>query len=136
MKILLLFSVIFLLSCSDDNKEELKIGSKLGEQVFAENCATCHGKQAMGLVKDWKKPINGRYPAPPLNGQAHAWHHSPKLLLATINNGGVKLGGTMPGFKDKLNEMEKQSILSYLYSLWNADIQQKYQQKFNTEYEK
>jgi hypothetical protein len=31
----------------------------------------------------------------------------PKLLLNTINNGGAKLGGWVPAFKDKLTDKEK-----------------------------
>ncbi|SMM99753.1 Cytochrome c family protein [uncultured Candidatus Thioglobus sp.] len=102
-----------------------------GKAIFEQNCLVCHGKAGRGLFKDWKKrQPDGKFPAPPLNGTAHTWHHSPKLLLQTINNGGVKFGGTMPGFKDKLTDTEKQAILDYLYSLWPQDIQQKYSARF------
>ena len=138
MKFLILLTILFLTACSDDdvidktNKNIAKTSSvNLGEQVFNQNCIVCHGKKAAGLAKDWRKAdANGNLPAPPLNGRAHAWHHSPQILLATINNGGAKLGGIMPGFKDKLSEVEKQSILQYLYSLWPQDIQQKYDARF------
>ncbi|SMN10829.1 Cytochrome c family protein [uncultured Candidatus Thioglobus sp.] len=102
-----------------------------GKAIFAQNCQLCHGKAGQGLFKDWKKrQPDGKFPAPPLNGTAHTWHHSPKLLFQIINNGGVKFGGTMPGFKGKLSDDEKQAILDYLFSLWPQDIQQKYSARF------
>ncbi len=103
---------------------------ELGKTTFDKNCTVCHGEAGQGLVADWKTPVNGKYPAPPLNGSAHTWHHSPKVLLRTIDEGGVRLGGVMPGFKDKLNKAEKQAILDYLYSLWPLAIQQKYDARF------
>ena len=74
-----------------------------GAGLFQQNCAVCHGVNAEG-TKDWKKTdANGNYPPPPLDGSAHAWHHSIDALSSTIRNGGVRLGGTMPGFREKLN---------------------------------
>jgi len=94
-----------------------------GKKVFKDNCAVCHGERAQGLVKDWQKPLpDGKYPAPPLNGTAHAWHHSKDLLLRTVNNGGIALGGTMPPFKDKLTQAEKEAVIAYVSSLWPDNI--------------
>jgi mono/diheme cytochrome c family protein len=130
MKIIILVIGFLLLSgCGNDNDNKIE-STALGKNVFNKNCAVCHGKQAQGLVKNWKKPIAGVYPAPPLNGTAHAWHHSPKILLETINSGGTKLGGTMPAFNNKLNKEEKQAILDYLHSLWPENIQKKYNTRF------
>ena len=70
------------------------------------------------------------FPPPPLNGTAHTWHHSPESLMNTIDNGGVKLGGWMPAFKDQLNTTEKQAVLDYIYDLWPEEIQQKYNSRF------
>jgi len=94
-----------------------------GKKVFKENCAVCHGENAQGLAQDWKKPLaDGTYPAPPLNGTAHAWHHSKDALLRTINMGGIPLGGTMPSFKDKLSDKEKEAALAFISSLWSDEI--------------
>ncbi len=130
MKILtILLSTLLLTSCFSD---DAPISSaQLGQVTFEQNCVSCHGKDGEGIVKDWKKrQADGSYPAPPVNGSAHAWHHSPKTLLSTINNGGAKLGGQMPAFKDQLSEEEKQALLDYMYSLWPKDIQAKYSVKF------
>ena len=60
-----------------------------GEQLFRLNCASCHGRNAEA-TPDWKQTdANGNYPAPPLNGTAHAWHHDLDLLRRTIREGGA-----------------------------------------------
>jgi len=95
----------------------------LGKKVFKANCAVCHGDKAQGLTMDWKKPdVDGNFPAPPLNGSAHAWHHSKELLLRTVNNGGIPLGGTMPAFQDTLSDKEKDAVLAYIMSLWTDKV--------------
>jgi hypothetical protein len=43
-------------------------------------------------------------------------------LKKVIDEGGVPLGGKMPGFKDKLNEEEKLAVISYFQSFWNDEI--------------
>ncbi|MEO1918080.1 MAG: cytochrome c [Candidatus Thioglobus sp.] len=124
---------IFLTGCFDGNDANAQATDSVasGKKTFEENCVSCHGEGAKGLAKDWKKKnADGKFPAPPLNGTAHAWHHPPKGLLATINNGGVKLGGWMPGFKEQLNDAEKQGLLDYIHSLWPSELQQKYDSRF------
>ncbi len=101
-----------------------------GKQVFEGNCLTCHGVGARGEVSNWQKPdADGKYPAPPLNGTAHAWHHNLKVLRGTIDRGGIPLGGTMPAFKDTLNEEQKDAVLAYIQSLWPEEIYQIWKKK-------
>lgn len=101
------------------NTEELAIG----ERVFQENCQECHGIKASGAVREWQKRLpDGSMPAPPLNGTAHAWHHNDKVLLRTVNEGGIPLGGTMPAFREILSQDEKTAVLTYIKSLWPDDI--------------
>jgi len=60
-----------------------------GAQVFQQNCAVCHGSNAEG-TRDWRKTdANGNYPPPPLDGSAHAWHHSLGRLARSIKQGGM-----------------------------------------------
>ena len=90
-----------------------------GKQVFQKNCLRCHGADAVGLAENWKKRgPDGNFPPPPLNGTGHAWHHSMQILRETVDNGGVPLGGVMPGFKDQLSEEQKTAVLAYIQSLW------------------
>jgi len=95
---------------------------ELGKKVYAENCVSCHRENAQGTFS-WKTTNpDGSYPPPPLNGSAHAWHHPLVILKKVIDEGGVPLGGKMPGFRDKLNEKEKLAVISYFQSFWNDEI--------------
>ncbi len=101
-----------------------------GKSVFKNNCQVCHGEKGAGLVKNWREPqADGKYPAPPLNGTAHTWHHPESLLLSTINNGGAAIGGSMPAFKDVLSDKDKRAVLSYVQSLWPEKTYQMWLQR-------
>ena len=103
-----------------------------GRSVFKDNCQVCHGEKGAGLVKNWRDPLpDGKYPAPPLNGTAHTWHHPESLLLNTINNGGLAIGGTMPAFKDILSDKDKRAVLSYIESLWPEKTYQMWLERNN-----
>ena len=132
MKIFIIAIIALLTGCSSGEKEKTPESNvALGEGVFNQNCVSCHGIKGRGLAKDWKvKDENGNYPAPPLNGTAHTWHHSPSDLLYTINKGGGEMGGQMPGFEGRLSEQEKLALLDYVYSLWPSEIQKKYDKRF------
>jgi len=94
----------------------------LGKKVYAENCIGCHKENAQGTA-NWKdRTPDGNYPPPPLNGTAHAWHHPLGILKIVIEQGGVPLGGTMPGFGAKLNEEEELAVISYFQNFWTNEI--------------
>ncbi len=95
-----------------NNRKKIAVGKNL----FAKNCAVCHGKNAQG---------QGRFPA--LNGKGHVAHHSPTKLLAQIENG----GDGMPPFKNKLSKAERESIFVYLHSIWPKRVKHHYDKKFN-----
>lgn len=131
MKLLSVVLFFLLLSaCSGDDSESVDVA--IGKAVFEANCAVCHGKKAGGLVSNWQeKGADGKYPAPPLDGTAHTWHHSPLQLLKTINEGGYQIGGQMPAFEKILTSDERQAALDYVFSLWPSEIKTKYDKRFN-----
>lgn len=93
-----------------------------GQEIYTTNCAVCHGSAAQG-TKEWNKPLpDGKYPPPPLNGTAHAWHHPLKGLKTSIREGGVKLGGSMPAFKDKLSEDQQEAVIAFFQNKWPSQI--------------
>ena len=93
-----------------------------GAELFQQNCAVCHGVNAEG-TKEWKKTdANGNYPPPPLNGSAHAWHHSIPQLARSIKEGGIKLGGVMPAFGDKLSDQEVLAVIAFFQSKWPDEV--------------
>jgi len=95
-----------------------------GEQLFAQNCARCHGEKAQGAPNWNEKGADGKFPPPPLNGTAHAWHHPRAALAMTIRNGTKKLGGNMPAFAGKLEERDIEALITYVNSLWPEEIYQ------------
>ncbi|MFY0685190.1 MAG: cytochrome c [Balneola sp.] len=136
-QVLFIILMALTLSCGKETKKS-KVNSELisfkesrwytqqqfeiGKEVFTANCAQCHGSRGQGLVEDWKTPNpNGQFPAPPLNGTAHTWHHSTVVLMETINKGGIPLGGSMPAFKDVLSEEEKLAVIAFIQNLWNEE---------------
>ncbi|SDW15570.1 Cytochrome C oxidase, cbb3-type, subunit III [Nitrosomonas communis] len=93
-----------------------------GRAIFRENCAVCHGPNAEA-TPNWRKPLeNGRYPPPPLDGTAHAWHHSTEELKRFILKGGPPGEGRMPGWEGKLTEQEIEDILVWIKSLWPDEV--------------
>ena len=134
---LIIISLLLLSACGDaenqssaEQKEQTSPIRKMdfsqisrGGKLFQQNCASCHGDQAQGLVTDWRKTdVNGKLPAPPLNGSAHAWHHPKKVLVRTIKNGTAQLGGNMPAWKDKLSDDEINDIIAWFQSKWPDEI--------------
>ncbi|GAA3929075.1 cytochrome c [Litoribacillus peritrichatus] len=126
--------VILIAACSDQNDfPEVKDYEKngrwynhqqvtWGRSVYDKYCINCHNSKAVGTFK-WKQPLeDGSYPPPPLNGTAHTWHHSLPVLLRTINDGGIHMGGKMPPFKDVLTDEEKLAVISYFQSFWSDEV--------------
>ena len=85
-----------------------------GNALFQENCSSCHKPDASG-TSNWRETnAEEKYPPPPLNGTAHVWHHPLSILRRTVRVGGVPLGGTMPGFDDRLNSQQIDDILAWV----------------------
>lgn len=95
---------------------------KQGREIYLKHCAVCHGQNGEGTA-EWRKPLaNGRYPPPPLDSTAHAWHHSTEELKRFILKGGPPGEGRMPEWQDKLSEKEIDDILVWIKSLWSDEI--------------
>lgn len=94
----------------------------LGEQLYRQYCAGCHGANLEG-ARDWKKSYaDGSLPPPPHDDNGHTWHHPDSLLLNIVLEGGEKLyGGTMPPFNDRLTREDAESILDFFKSRWGKD---------------
>jgi mono/diheme cytochrome c family protein len=93
-----------------------------GAQLYKANCAVCHGANAEG-APNWHRPgPDGKYPAPPLNGTGHDWHHPTSALKWTIREGTGKLGGNMPAWKDKLTDGDIEAVIAWFQSLWPEEV--------------
>ena len=98
----------------------------LGETLYLENCASCHGSNLEGQP-DWRSPgPDGRLPAPPHDETGHTWHHPDSVLFLYTKLGGsealalqgVDFNSAMPGFGGTLSDTEIWSILAYIKSTW------------------
>ena len=115
----------------------------LGERVYAENCAACHGANLEGEPGfDWqrKKP-DGTFPAPPHDETGRTWHHADTLLFTYTTNGGqVFLGDTgvsgMPAFADVLTVHEIEAVLIFIKSSWPESIRERQRLITETQREK
>lgn len=95
---------------------------KRGGKLFQQYCAACHGKKAEGAVNWQQRDKDGKFPAPALNGTAHAWHHPTSVLMDVINNGTQRIGGNMPPWKDKLTEAQIRDIIAWFQAKWSDEI--------------
>ncbi len=100
-----------------------------GGPLFQTHCAACHGPEAAS-IPNWRElDENGNYPPPPLNGSAHAWHHSLELLRKTVREGGIPLGGQMPPFRDLLTAEEIDSVLAWVQTHWTDEIYRMWEER-------
>ena len=96
-----------------------------GKQVFATNCAVCHGEMAVG--ENFHHPMGGMknqggYLAPALNGTGHAWHHPDAVLFNTIQEGSIAEDSPMRGFAGRISDAEIVASIHYFKSLWPKEI--------------
>ena len=125
----LFFTILIFTGCSQSNKESknsrwyTKDMVEKGKPLYESNCASCHGLMGEGIAKVWSKKMpNGKYPPPPLNSEAHAYHHPLKALRFTIQNGGEVIGGVMPAFNNKLNKEQTDNIIAYFQEFWGDEF--------------
>ncbi|MFQ5401309.1 MAG: c-type cytochrome [Anaerolineae bacterium] len=103
----------------------------LGAQIYADNCAECHGADLEGEA-DWKmQNPDGSFRSPPHDETGHTWHHPDDQLMDAIRRGGsrfegMNIGGSsnMPAFAETLTEAQMTAVLTYIKSHWPDDIRQ------------
>ena len=125
-----LISASLIFNGCSENKEDSKQNRwytpdmiQKGKPLYEQNCASCHGLKGEGTAKVWSQKMpNGKYPPPPLNSEAHAYHHPLKALRFTIQNGGKYVGGVMPAFNEKLNSEDMDNIIAYFQEFWDDDF--------------
>ena len=100
----------------------------LGREVYAQQCASCHGAEMEGQP-DWQSPLpTGGRPAPPHDETGHTWHHPDQILFELTKFGGQPFVPTdyqsnMPAFADILTDEEIIAALAFIKSTWPRQIQ-------------
>jgi mono/diheme cytochrome c family protein len=93
---------------------------KHGVAVYGKNCASCHGPNGEAMTNWREQGADGRYPPPPLDGSAHAWHHSTATLERMIREGSPD--GGMPAWNGKLSDQEIGDVIVWIKTLWPDEI--------------
>lgn len=93
-----------------------------GKRLYEKHCESCHGKNAVGAPRWRIQGPDGRWPAPPLDGSGHAWHHPTFVLIDVIRNGSPGGMGNMPPYRDQLSEPDIVAVIEYFKSLWPDDV--------------
>lgn len=94
-------SYVLSLSGKADDQE----AAKRGKEIFAENCASCHGEDGKG---------NQELGAPNLTDAIWLYGSDKKDVVQTIITG---RGGVMPPWKGRLDEVTIKSLAVYVHSL-------------------
>ncbi|MEJ6389794.1 c-type cytochrome [Gymnodinialimonas ulvae] len=109
----------------------------LGQAVYAENCASCHGAELEGQP-NWRSPgADGRLPAPPHDETGHTWHHDGDTLFRLTKYGtGALIGdpdyqSNMPIYEGVLTDDEIIAVLSYIKSTWPQEIRERHDEMEN-----
>ena len=103
----------------------------LGRDIYAAQCAACHGTRLEGQP-DWQVRLpDGRLPAPPHDASGHTWHHPDSQLFAMTKYGIEPFApkgyeSDMPAFRDILTDTEIAAALAYIKSRWPQDIRQRH----------
>lgn len=127
-RVLLLLAAVLLAACSTSPSNDGGAGAgpgATGRELFAANCAVCHGAGGEGQPNWHVRKPDGVLPAPPLNGDGHTWHHADGVLYRVVSEGGqiledpgLDFTSAMPGFGGQLSQSEIVAVLTYVKSLW------------------
>lgn len=99
----------------------------MGQQIYGENCAGCHGANLQGQ-ENWRvRKADGRLRAPPHDQTGHTWHHADSQLFRMTKYGPAESAGgsnqsDMPAFADILSDGQIIAVLSYIKSRWPAEL--------------
>lgn len=101
-----------------------------GRQVYAERCASCHGRDLEGQPNWQSRNALGRLPAPPHDEHGHTWHHDDQVLFEVTKYGLAKHAppgyqSDMPAFEGTLSDEDIVAALAFIKSRWPALIHDK-----------
>lgn len=102
----------------------------LGRDIYASQCAACHGANLEGQPNWRARKANGRMPAPPHDETGHTWHHDDATLFNLTKFGLSALIGSpvetdMPAYDSVLSDEQIRAVLAYIKSEWPEEIRQR-----------
>ena len=105
-----------------------------GKQVYAAQCAACHGATLEGQPQWRERGPSGLLPAPPHDASGHTWHHADDVLFRITKHGVARAAGlkdylsTMPIYEGVLSDDEIIAVLSWIKAQWPAPVRQRHDQ--------
>lgn len=107
----------------------------LGERIYGEHCAACHGENLEGQPNWRQRDAEGFLPAPPHDATGHTWHHSDDVLFEITKDGTAAIAPdgyktNMVGFGDLLSDTEIWGVLAFIKSRWPQQ-ERDYQARLN-----
>ena len=101
----------------------------LGEAVYVEHCAECHGAVLEGEPGWQELNEDGSYRAPAHDATGHTWQHDDTRLVQIVKLGGARVApevgvSKMPSFANVLSEAEIVAVLTFIKSNWSPEVQQ------------
>ena len=101
----------------------------LGQTVYVEHCAECHGENLEGEPGWQELNDDGSYRAPAHDVTGHTWQHEDTRLIQIIKLGGVRVPpsegvSNMPSYANILSDREILAVLAYIKNSWPPEVQQ------------
>ncbi|WP_170429737.1 c-type cytochrome [Ruegeria arenilitoris] len=111
----------------------------IGQDIYAVQCAACHGVSLEGQPNWQMRGENGLLPAPPHDATGHTWHHDDETLFTLTKFGLAGLmenapATGMPVYEGVLSDEEIIAVLSFIKSTWPDDIRE-YHDELNAQSE-
>ena len=121
---ILAFAVLLLAGC-EERPSPAQLA--LGEKIYAQHCAACHGANLEGQPNWRERMANGRMPAPPHDESGHTWHHTDEVLFGITKQGLVPgkyappgYQSDMPAFGGTLSDAEIRAVLAFIQGHWKT----------------
>lgn len=100
-----------------------------GKEIYAAQCASCHGANLEGESNWQQRNPSGLLPAPPHDETGHTWHHPDKDIFNVTKFGpqfaaGPDYKSAMPAFEGTLTDREIVAALSYIKAQWPEKVRE------------
>ena len=101
----------------------------LGQDIYAAQCAACHGARLEGQPNWRMRGEDGLLPAPPHDASGHTWHHDDETLFTLTKYGLAGLmenapPSSMPIYESVLSDEEIIAVLSFIKSTWPDELRE------------